>query len=155
MSSLGRPHIAGAMIEKGYAKSINEVFEKYIAKDRPYYVPRNNFSPEESIDIIHSAGGLAVLAHPISTVFDKNELPELLKRLKKTGLDALECYHSKHTEEFKDFCIDLCSRFDLLISGGSDFHGNNKPNVKIGKVFDDLDIQYDLLEKMKIKKGII
>ena len=87
-------------------------------------------------------------------VLDK-ELAELIARLKKAGLDAMECYYIEHSKEFKDLCLDLCREFEILPSGGSDYHADNKPSIKIGKACSNIDIPYDLLEQMKKRKGIV
>ena len=155
LANVGRAHIAHAMAAKGYVADVQEAFDKYLKKDMPCYVKRVTYSPEESIEIIHNAGGLAILAHPKFITEDRAELTTLLKRLKKAGLDGMECYYSEHSREFKNLCLDLCKEFDLLPSGGSDFHADNKPHIKIGKACSDMDIPYDLLEQMKKKKGII
>lgn len=155
LENTGRAHIARAMVEKGYVGSTQEAFEKYLMKGAKFYVSRKTCTPEEAIEMIKSAGGIAVLAHPCFISYERSELCELLKRLKAAGLDAMECYYSEHTEEFKDLCLELCSEYALLPSGGSDFHADNKPHVKMGKVCGDMKVPYELLEKMKVQKGIL
>jgi len=155
LENTGRGHIARAMVEKGYVANTDEAFEKYLAKGAAYYVPRKSFTPEEGIELIKNAGGISILAHPVFISQDKDELSELLVRLKKAGLDGMECYYSEHTPEFKDICLDLCRQFDLLPGGGSDFHADDRPQRVLGKCCGGIDIPYSILEQMKNQKGII
>lgn len=153
LENTGRVHIANIMTAKGYVKDTQEAFDKYLKKGAKYYVSRKICTPDEAVRLIKSAGGLAILAHPIFITKNDDELRTLLIRLKNAGLDAMECWYSEHTAEYRDYCIKLCNEFDLLVSGGSDFHGENKAHVKLGKVCDNMNIPYSLLEKMKELKG--
>lgn len=155
LENTGRAHIAHVMVEKGYALDTQDAFDRYLKKGAAFYVSRKTCTPEEAIEMIKNAGGIAVLAHPCFISHNRDELCELLKRLKNAGLDAMECYYSEHTAEFKDLCLDLCKEFGLMPGGGSDFHAANKPNVTIGKVCGGIDVPYEVLEKMKIQKGIL
>lgn len=145
LESIGRPHMARAMVERGYVRDIGEAFEKYLGQGESCYVKRITYSPEESIRLIKQAGGLAVLAHPIYITEDKDTLSDILKELKDYGLDGVECYYSTYTKEFSELCLNLCSELDLLPSGGSDFHGGNKKDIDLGCV----SVPYDILENMK------
>ncbi|MCD8390395.1 MAG: PHP domain-containing protein [Firmicutes bacterium] len=134
MSNVGRPHFANAMVKKGYVKDKNEAFDKYLKRGKPCYTKRLAYSPKKCIDMIHAAGGLAVLAHPISISRERDELFAVLSELKSLGLDGAEAYYSEYTKDFSDMCMSLCGEIGLLPSGGSDFHGANKPNIPIGIV---------------------
>ena len=117
--SIGRPHIARAMIRRGYVQSVNEAFDKYLASGRQAFVPRTDVTPEECIATIHAAGGVASLAHPF-TIAD----PEaMLGRLQPGGLDALESEYGAYSEEQRSELRSLAMRFGLLSTGGSDYHG--------------------------------
>jgi hypothetical protein len=120
---VGRPHIAQVLIESGYVTSIGEAFDRYIGVDCPAYVPGIALFPEEAIQLIHDAGGVAVLAHP---VFVKN-FPALVERLVPAGLDGIELCYPEHSGAIKAQVRDLAQRYDLVMTGGSDFHG---PGVK-------------------------
>lgn len=148
MANTGRAHIAAALVKKGYAETIGGAFEKYLKRGRSCYVKRFTYSPKESIDMIHAAGGIAVLAHPILISDDYAALRPIIKELKAAGLDGMECYYNNYTPEFRGVCFDLCAEFGLVPSGGSDFHGANKPDVKIGVVSTGF-VPYSVLEGIK------
>lgn len=154
LSSTGRAHIARAMLNKGYVKSVNEAFVKYLKKGNCCYVERITYSPCESIEMIKSAGGLAILAHPIFISEDYDSLYPILKELKSYGLDGVECYYNCYSEKFSKTCKKICLELNLLMSGGSDFHGDNKPDIEIGSVSEGY-VPYGVLQEMKARKGSI
>lgn len=126
--SIGRPHIARAMVEAGYVESVKEAFDLYISNDGPAYAPRARLTPEEAIALIHSAGGAAVLAHP-------GLLPEpiaMIDRLAPAGLDGVEITHPKNSETVRLNARAAAARHGLLITGGSDFHGTAVSMVMMG-----------------------
>lgn len=120
-SVIGRPHIARAMIEKGYVFSIKEAFERYISKGKPAYVPRYKFFPQEAIDLIKQAGGIAVLAHP--GLIKKNDK---LNTVINMGIEGIEVFYPEHSREQIVKYTELCIKNNLLLTGGSDFHGGDK-----------------------------
>jgi hypothetical protein len=119
--SVGRPHIAQAMLEKGYIGSIKEAFDKYIGRQGPAYVERERITPEEAVELVIKAQGLPVLAHP-STV---PGLDDMLVRLKKAGLVGLEVYYPNTLPQDIAKFEKLARDFGLIMTGGSDFHGIN------------------------------
>lgn len=121
--AIGRPHIARAMIEAGYVASVKEAFERYIDNDKPAYVSRKRLSPEESIEMIHMAGGAAVLAHPVFVA----DYAAMIDRLLPVGLDGIEVVYPNHTPALEAELREIAQRHGLLITGGSDFHGLNIP----------------------------
>ncbi len=135
---IGRPHIARLLFEKGVVKSIQEAFDKYLKKGAPAYVPKALLSPEEAISLILKAGGVPVLAHPITLKLSEEELFSYIKGLKSLGLKGIEAYYTEHTQEFTEFLLDCANKLGLLITGGSDFHGKNKPDIKLGVGFGNL-----------------
>ena len=116
--SVGRPHLADALVEKGYVKTRQEAFERFLKHNGPAYISGNGPSAKEIIDFIRSAGGIPVLAHP-----SYYTTPELLKRLVDMGLMGLEVYYPEHTRALKARYLDLAKTFNLVATGGSDFHG--------------------------------
>jgi hypothetical protein len=133
---VGRPHMARALLKKGYVESVQDAFDRYLADGKPLHVPKVKLSPAEAIELVHSAGGVAVLAHPKYMEFPTEEgLAEEVGRLKDAGLDGLECYYSQHSEEETAQYLGLAERFDLLVTAGSDFHGSTKPDVPLGVVY--------------------
>ena len=125
--SIGRPQVARAMVEAGHVADIQEAFDRWLANDRPAYVTRTGPSPEKVVEAIHRAGGLASLAHPGRTLID-----ERIPALAAAGLDAIEVYHSDHDATAVDRYCTMARELDVLVTGGSDFHGDPARNVRPG-----------------------
>lgn len=148
-SQLGRPHIAQLMVKKGYVPSINAAFNQYLGNGKPAYVDRFRFGCEEIIQTILNAGGIPVLAHPILLGIQKNEIFEdLIAVLTDMGMKGMEVYYPEHTQDLIEYYIRLARRHDLLITGGTDFHGDIKPEIKMGSGKGDLFIPYALYEAL-------
>lgn len=127
--SVGRPHIAQALLEKGYISSIKEAFTKYIGWGGPAYVEREKMSPAEAVELILRAKGLPVLAHPLTF----NDPETLIIRLKKSGLVGLEAYYKNYTREEINRLVSLAEKYGLIATGGSDYHGlDDSDEVMIG-----------------------
>lgn len=129
---VGRPHFAKVMVEKGYVSTIQEAFDKYLAKGALCYVDKYRFEPKDAIEMIRSSGGFAILAHPLSLKLDYEGIKNVVKNLKDYGLEGMECFYRNHTEEDEINLLKIAKHFDLLVSGGSDFHGSNRPTISIG-----------------------
>jgi hypothetical protein len=140
IGTVGRMHVARAMVREGLAASVFEAFKKYIGDKCPAYVLGFKFAPQDAIRLIKDAGGIPVLAHPYT--FNRDEL---IPQLAKDGIMGLEVYYSGHTQSMVNFYLGLAEKFNLLVTGGSDCHGEAKPEVKIGSV----KIPYELVEKLK------
>ena len=125
--SIGRPRLAHAMIAAGYVATVREAFDKWLGQGCPAFVPRTGASPEDVIAIVHRAGGIVSLAHPGRTKLDDRIPP-----LRDAGLDAIEVYHSDHDPEMVREYLALADRLGLLISGGSDFHGDPGEAIEPG-----------------------
>ena len=154
---VGRPHFARIMVEKGYVKGVSQAFSHYLRRGAPAYVPKSILSPVDAIDAIHSAGGLAVLAHPFSLeCTGRGELRNRMTDLCDSGIDGMECYYSEHSAAFTRQCLDLCRDLNIVATGGSDYHGRAKPYIKIGRGRGDLNIPYrcviDLRARWEEKK---
>lgn len=148
--SIGRPHFAQVMIEKGYVASTQEAFEKYLKVGAPAYVDKRRLTPSEAIQLIHRADGLAVMAHPIRLrVKDADGLENTVRGCMEYGLDGIEVHYSDHHPELTQTLLKLARRYDLLIFGGSDFHGQNKPHIEIGVGRGNLRIPESLLEPIE------
>ena len=117
--AIGRPHIAQAMLEKGYITSFKEAFDKYIGHGGPAYVEREKMMPEEAVALIVRSRGLPVLAHP----FTVKEPETLVIKLKTAGLVGIEAYYKDNTAAETEATLDLATRYRLIATGGSDFHG--------------------------------
>ena len=118
-ASVGRPHVAQALLEAGYIKAMPEAFEKWLAYGGPGDVPRDKLSPEDAIGLIHAVGGLAVVAHP----YEGKNILEQLPGLAEAGLDGVETYYQGYGPDRVDELLALCGKLGLLPTGGSDFHG--------------------------------
>lgn len=145
---LTRAHFAKALLKKGYISQFKDAFSLYIGDGKPAYVPKKHFTTKECIDIIHQAGGLAVLAHPMLYGYDSKDVTHLLRGLKNEGLDGVECLYSTHTVDQTHHLLQICSNLELFPTGGSDFHGKNKPDLDIGSGYGDLEIPFEILETM-------
>ena len=142
--SIGRPHVAQALIQAGYASSIEEAFKKYISRGRPAFVERAHLTLEECIDLVHQAGGVAVLAHPTFV----NDVEYVLPRLVKVGLDGIETYYGRYTEETIAWIEKLAKKHNLIKTGGSDFHGLDAlSHADLGSV----DVPPECLEELERK----
>lgn len=140
----GRPHLAKCLIEKGYAKDINEVFEK-ILLHRDIYVPREKTKPESAIREILTNGGIPVLAHPV--YMDRDGIFESsLKLFVEMGLRGIEAFHCDHSTKDTEKYLRAAGQYDLIITGGSDFHGVNKDNARLGEPAVDNKYYHGLLE---------
>lgn len=147
--SVGRPHIARALIDKGVVTSAKEAFDRFLGDGKPAYVPRELPIPAEAIRWIKAAGGLAVLAHPTWVKPTEQSLTELVRRLKEEGLDGVEVYYSTHAARQTREYLSLAQQLGLLVTGGSDFHGLTKPDIEVGIGKGSLHIPTSLLPKMK------
>ena len=147
--NIGRIHMARLLVEKGLFKNVQEVFRDYLGTGCPAYYAKQRFSPKDCISFIHKAGGLAFLAHPILIVPEEDKLRALLISLKNVGLDGVECVYSSHPPAYQNLCETICHELSLLESGGSDFHADNKPHIKMGRVFNDTPIPYKILQNIK------
>lgn len=149
--SVGRPHIARALMNKGVVTSAQEAFDRFLGDGKPAYVPRDLPSPAEAIQWIKAARGLAVLAHPTWVRLTDQTLAELVRQLKANGLDGVEVYYSTHAARQTREYLSLAQQLGLLVTGGSDFHGLTKPDIEVGIGKGSLHIPTTLLPKMKEK----
>ncbi|MFZ5975616.1 MAG: PHP domain-containing protein [Bacillota bacterium] len=131
-SVIGRAHMAHALIQNGVVPNLAQAFEKYLGEGKKAYVERMRFTPSQTIDLIHQAGGLSVLAHPVQLELDEPALYAVCKALKDRGLWGIEAYHPMHSNSETAAYCRLARRLGLMITGGSDFHGLNKPDVELG-----------------------
>lgn len=129
---IGRPHLARVLVDRGAAATVAEAFERYLGRDSPAYVPRPRLSPAEGIALVHAAGGVAVLAHPYQLRLGDAALRENLRTWSELGLDGVEVYYSRHTPMMVEQYLGLAREFDLVVTGGSDYHGLAKPDIALG-----------------------
>ena len=142
---ISRLHFANYLLEKGIVTNKNEAFTKYLGRTGLAYVPKENFSPERAVKMIKANGGFASLAHPKLITLNDEILNDLIVRLKECGLDALESQYSSFSKAEKQKFRKLAKKYGLLITGGSDFHGDNREGVDIG----DAGLEYSQFERIK------
>lgn len=146
---LGRPHIAQLMVKKRVVASIDAAFDQFLGTGKPAYVDKQRVECFKAIEIILAAGGVPVLAHPGLLDFkEENQLEELIGRLKKAGIQGVEVYYSGHTPDQTRLFAELAKRHDLLMTGGSDFHGAIQPEIEMGSGQGDLIVPFELFEKL-------
>ena len=150
---VGRPHFAQAMQARGYVKSKTEAFGEYLARGKKGYADRFRLSPEDSIAAIRNAGGVPVLAHPFTLRLAGEELEEFIAELASFGLEGIEVYYSEHSPKQVKTYRELAQSNGLLLTGGSDFHGEINPAVRPGAGFGNLKINDDIAEKLFERKG--
>ena len=127
--SPGRPHVARALVQAGLCRSLDEAFERFLRYNRPAWVPKFKMDGREAIELLHQAGGVAVLAHP-----GLNRSDAVIPGLVEAGLDGLECFHTKHSAATANLYLELAARLGLVVTGGSDCHGLSKGRPLIGTV---------------------
>ena len=146
---LGRPHIAQLMVKKKVVATIDEAFDKFLGTGKPAYVDKKRVDFDKAIKIIIAAGGVPVLAHPgLLDYKNENQIDDLIGKLKETGVQGVEVYYSGHTPNETRLYAELARRHDLLMTGGSDFHGAIQPEIEMGSGRGDLSVPYELFEKL-------
>lgn len=143
-----RAHFARYLIQHGFAKDSKEAFAKYLDESCPYYVPRYKITYDEGIRLILGAGGIPILAHPLHYKLPENTLRELLSACKENGLVGIEVKYVNHTKQDEYFVSRLAKEYNLLPSGGSDFHGSNKPDIELGTGRGNLCVPWEYLEQL-------
>ena len=144
--SPGRPHVARAMVQGGHCATPDEAFQRFLRKDRPAWVPKFKVSAAHAIELIHQAGGVAVMAHP-----GLNRTDEVIPALAAAGLDGLECFHTKHSTSTTRRYLEVAEQHRLLVTGGSDCHGLSKGKPLIGTI----KLPYEYVAKLKARAAEI
>ncbi len=142
---LGRPHIAAELVRKGYAATVKEAFDRWLGEGAKYYVPRRYLSVEEGCRAITEADGVPVLAHPLQYGFSDEALKMLIGRAKEDGCAGLEAIYPEYSAEDMDYLYSFARKYGICVTGGSDFHGENRPESPLGCV----KVPYSLLEELK------
>ncbi|HLU32330.1 MAG TPA: PHP domain-containing protein [Acidimicrobiia bacterium] len=148
--SVGRPHIAGVMVDRGYVPDIGSAFEQYLGNGAPAYVGRRRLTPPVALELARASGGVPILAHPYTLGFDDDaSLEGTLERLGEMGLVGVESHHSGTEPERRRIVRRMAARLDLLPSGGSDFHGSYKPGIEVGRGCGDLEVPSGFLTALR------
>jgi predicted metal-dependent phosphoesterase TrpH len=132
-SLAGRPHFARILVDKGYARTLEDAFRRYLGEEAPSYVHRDSKTTEETVALIRQGGGIPVIAHPIRIGLDEKDERQVFARCKDAGLLGLEVYHSEHSPDRQTYYLQLARELGLAPTGGSDFHGITvKPDIDLG-----------------------
>lgn len=142
-AGVGRPHMASVMVRKKQVGSVQEAFDRYLANGRPAYVEKGRIDFKNAVSLIRAAGGLPVLAHPVTVGLPPDELEGLIADLARQGLAGVEAYYSTHPPEFTRFLLSCAESLGLLVTGGSDFHGEYKAGINLGVGQGDLHVPFD------------
>ncbi len=140
---VGRPHMAAVMVRKKQVASVQEAFQGFLAKGAPAYVEKGRIDFKNAVSLIRAAGGLPVLAHPVTVGLTPHDLQGLLADLASQGLAGVEAYYSTHSLELTQFLIRCAESLGLLVTGGSDFHGKYKAGIHVGVGQGDLHVPFD------------
>lgn len=146
---VGRPHFAAALVERGHVKSKKAAFDLLLAKGRPGYVERYRYTSQECIELVRAAGGIPVLAHPATIYLSEEKLFALVSELKDAGLGGIETYYAENKPENIRRFSEWADKLDLIRTGGTDFHGKNTPDLKLGTGFGQLRVPDEVLEQLK------
>ena len=148
-----RAHYASYLFEEGYVKSRSEAFSRYLGDHTKYFVPREKVTPAQAVKLILQVGGIPILAHPPLYHMGRERLDRLVSELKDVGLMGIESLYSTYTNQDERDMMRLADKYDLLLSGGSDFHGANKPNLDLGTGYGKLFVPEEILLTMKKATG--
>ena len=139
-------------MEHGYVAQMSEAFDRYLSPGCPYYIEREKVTPQMAVSLIASIGGIPVLAHPMLYHLSDAQLKDLIHTLKPCGLIGIETVYSTYSEEETAYIQDLASDTGLCQSGGSDFHGANKPGLDLGCGYGHLSVPYDFLDRLRERR---
>jgi len=148
-AQIGRPHIAGLMVKKGFVRTFDEAFDVYLGFNKPAYVDKYRLDCQQAIAMIAAAGGTPVLAHPfLLRISDDSRLESLVATLKDMGLQGIEVYYPEHSPENVAFYSRLAQSHHLAITGGTDFHGAIKPDIQLGYGKGDFFVPYSVYDRL-------
>ena len=149
---LTRAHIARFLMEHGYVAQMSEAFDRYLSPGCPYYIEREKVTPQMAVSLIASTGGIPVLAHPMLYHLSDVQLKELILSLKPHGLMGIEAVYSTYSDDETAYVRNLAYETDLCLSGGSDFHGANKPGLDLGCGYGHLSVPYEFLDRLRERR---
>lgn len=149
----GRPHIARLLVDKGVTKTVDLAFKHYLGRGAPAYAERFRFSAHDAISMIRDAGGIAVLAHPANLDPTLRSIPSLLEDLRSVGLEGIEVYYPAHSPKAVKALLNMADALGLLITGGSDFHGIERPGNNMNEWLHKNHVSYDIVMAMNSVSG--
>ncbi len=147
--NLGRPHFAAIMVKKGVVSSVQEAFDKYLAKGKPFYVPKVLLTPKEAIELVVASNALPVIAHPLTLGVSDAELASILAELKEYGLVGAESYYARYSKVERISLVRMSQSLSLVPTGGSDYHGTYKAGLQICVGEGDLEVPDSVLAELE------
>lgn len=150
---VGRPHIAAVLMRKGVVKDIGTAFKEYLGYYGKAYLPKEVLQPEDAVRLLCELGATVSWAHPMLSTTNAEWREAFLRRLVDNGLSAIEAYHSEHSAADIRACVDMARRYGLALSGGSDYHGANKPKIRLGVGYGSLRVPYDVFETLRTRRA--
>ncbi len=154
-AGLGKPHFARLLVRKGVVSSLQEAFDVYLEKGKPFYVHKITYEPEEMIDLALASGGLPVLAHPFSISSDEAMIPTYIERWAERGLAGIEAYYGRYDQARRQKLVSLARSLSVVATGGSDFHGIYKPDLQVGIGQGDLRVPDEALAALKERAKLL
>lgn len=149
---VGRPHAAAVLVAKGLATSVNDAFDRWLAKGRPGYVEKQRLSPAEAMALARGSGGVPVLAHPLSLGVEGLALASAIRELADLGLQGIEAVYGRYRPDERTALAEVAAGAGLAITGGSDFHGTYKPDLQVGVARGDLAVPDGLLDELEARR---
>ena len=147
---IGRPHIAEALVRANCVANLKQAFNVYLGTTGSAFFPKERLTPRQAIDCIHEAGGLATVAHPVQLRCDNPaHLQTVIGNLAEAGMDGIEVWHCDHDENARGTMLELSRRYNLVPTGGSDFHGGHKPDVALGRGRNNVRVPAEVLERLE------
>lgn len=151
---IGRPHFAQWLIDSGHCRDMNHAFKAYLGDNAKAYMPVDTLSPEEGIRIIQAAGGKAYIAHPMLLRLKSQEtIEQRIRLLKDYGLDGMEVFYPEHTPFQTEMLMRLATKYELMMTGGSDYHGRHRPNNHLGRVTDGLPVPVAFIDPFLLESA--
>ena len=151
-SGVGRPHAAALLVRQGRASSIQDAFDRWLVRGRPGDVPRRALDPRRAIGLARASGGVAVLAHPLSTRLEPDALESAVAELAAVGLAGVEAIYGRYTPEERAGLAAMAGRLGLVAAGGSDYHGTYKPDLSVGVGRGDLEVPDSVLDDLEARR---
>ncbi len=148
----GRPHIAAAMVQAGFARDIDDAFDRFLGKGCPAYVDKYRLDCRRAFELIQNAGGIPVLAHPYLIKFKPQQgVHDLVDLLRSMGLMGIEAYYPRHPAQAVAEYLAIARKYDMIVTGGTDFHGDLGPDIQLGRGFGDLFIPFEIYQKIELR----
>jgi predicted metal-dependent phosphoesterase TrpH len=152
IEGVGRPHFAKALVASGHAEDITDAFDRWLGDSSPGYVPKARLSPVEIAKLARESGGVPVLAHPFTLGRELPALAATVSELAEAGFGGIEAYYGRYSKLQRQQLVDLAARYDLVATGGSDYHGTFKPDLDVGTGQGDLKVPDKVIESLQARR---